>query len=83
MDTASVNAVLTLSPDTVGIQKIWTLTTSLAFYYTFRRLSTIDTVKIKIGSKALDEWGDTLARDFMTFYPVDTTYIRKAKLKGK
>jgi hypothetical protein len=81
MDTASVNEALALSPDTVGIQKIWTLTTSLSLYYTYWRLSTIDTVKVKIGRMAMDMWGDTLERDFMIFFPVDTTYIRKAKLK--
>jgi hypothetical protein len=83
MDTASVNGALTLSPDTVGIQKIWTLTTSLAFFYTYRRLSTIDTVEIKIASRSLDQWGDTLDRDFTTFFPVDTAYLQRANLKGK
>jgi hypothetical protein len=83
MDTTTVNAALTILPDTVGVRKEWTLTTSLAFFFTYKRLSTIDTVKIKIGGQAIDEWGDPLGRDFMTFYPIDNSYIRRAILKDK
>jgi hypothetical protein len=83
MNTASVDSALTVSPDTAGIKKEWTITTSLSFYYSYKRLSTIDTVKIKIASRALDDFGDTLDRDFTTFFPVDTAYLQRDKLKGK
>jgi hypothetical protein len=77
MDTPSVNKALTLLPDTVGIQKEWTpITTSLSLFYPYWRLSTIDTVKVKISRMALDQWGDTLDCDLMLFYPVDANFIR-------
>lgn len=77
MDTTSVNNALTILPDTVGIQKEWTpITTSLSLFYPYWRLSTIDTVKVKISRMALDQWGDTLDCDLMLFYPVDANFIR-------
>jgi hypothetical protein len=84
MDTPSVNSALTLSPDAVGVQKEWTpLTTTLSLFYPYWRLSTIDTVKIKIGRTALDQWGDTLNRELLLFYPVDTNFIRTTMVKKK
>jgi hypothetical protein len=82
MDTTSVNNALTILPDTVGIQKEWAITIrSLYLFFPYRRLSTIDTVKVAVGRKALTRFDDTLACDLNLFYPVDTNFIRTNRLK--
>ncbi len=76
MITESVNKVLTILPDTAGVQIEWTLDESLSLFFPYWKLSTMDTVKVTIGSKALTQWKDTLSGDCRVFFPVDTSFIR-------
>jgi hypothetical protein len=80
MDTASVEKVLTILPDTVGVKLIWALRASLYMIFPYWKLATIDKIKVSVGRKAITQWGDTLASDYNVFYPVDTTYVRSSRL---
>jgi hypothetical protein len=83
MDTESVNKVLTILPDTVGVQKIWSLDMSISLFFPYWRLSKIDTVKITVGRQSINEWKDTLIHDCSVFYPVDTAFIRTFRYEKK
>lgn len=81
MDTATVNAAMTIFPDTVGVLVTWFLERSIAFHFPYWKLATVDTVKVVISTKAVNKWGDTLDNDYIIAYPVDAAYIRTNLLK--
>lgn len=83
MDTASVEAVLTILPDSVGVHKIWAIRQSFYLLFPYEKLAVTDTVRITIGRQAKDKWDDTLEHDFSIFYPVDTAFVRSSLLNKK
>lgn len=83
MDTASVEAALTVLPDSVGVHTIWAIRQSLYLLFPYEKLAVTDTVRITVGRQAKDKWDDTLEHDFSIFYPVDTAFVRTSLLNKK
>ncbi|MBN1602774.1 MAG: hypothetical protein JW915_14285 [Chitinispirillaceae bacterium] len=83
MKTALVNKVLTIYPDSAGVEVIWNFDRSLTIHFPYWKLATVDTVGVSIGRLAENRWDDTLDFDFSVFYPVDTDYIRSKLLHKK
>lgn len=83
MDTVSANEAITILPDTVGVEVIWSLNRVLVVHLPYWKLATIDTVKVSISTKATNIYDDSLEFDYAVFYPVDASYIRTTKLKKK
>lgn len=81
MDTTSVNDALVLLPDTAGIQKIWTLDINLSLFIPYARLAQIENLQVTIKKTAFDRFGDSLDHDFTVFYPVDTAYMQRIRVK--
>jgi hypothetical protein len=81
MDTASVNAAMTIFPDTAGVLVTWFLERSIAFHFPYWKLATVDTVRVVISTKAINKWGDSLDTDYIITYPVDADYIRANLVK--
>jgi hypothetical protein len=81
MDTASANKVITILPDTVGVEVIWSLNRVLVVHFPYWKLATVDTVRVSVRKEAINIYGDSLDSDYSVFYPIDKEYIRTNYLK--
>jgi len=83
MDSASVIKALTILPDTVGVQAELVLRQSLVVFFPYWKLASVDTVRVTVGTGAFDRWDYHLDFDYSIFFPVDSSYIRTARLEQK